>query len=135
MSVLRTAPNPGRGRAQPALDTPSRRERNKREKRERIVRAARSPAARKGFESATTREIAQATDMGAGTRFLSAGTKEDLLVSIARAEIERVAQASLELQLAGLTRGSPQTGAYGRSKARVSSIAGARAKSKLRGVR
>jgi AcrR family transcriptional regulator len=46
------------------------------------LRAARRLFARKGFERATTREIADAADVGAGTLFLYTGTKEDLLVSI-----------------------------------------------------
>ncbi len=46
------------------------------------MRAARRLFARKGFERATTREIAEAADVGAGTLFLYTGKKEDLLVSI-----------------------------------------------------
>lgn len=64
-------------------------ERNKREKQERIVRAARRLFGRKGFERTTTREIAEAADIGAGTLFLYAGTKEDLLVMIFRGEVGR----------------------------------------------
>ena len=45
---------------------------------------------RKGFEATTTREIAAAADIGAGTLFLYAGTKEDLLVLIFREEVGRV---------------------------------------------
>jgi AcrR family transcriptional regulator len=67
----------------------SRTERNKRAKQERIVRAARRLFGRKGFENTTTREIAEAADIGAGTLFLYAGTKEDLLVMIFRDEVGR----------------------------------------------
>jgi AcrR family transcriptional regulator len=67
----------------------SRIERNKRAKQERIVRAARRLFGRKGFENTTTREIAEAADIGAGTLFLYAGTKEDLLVMIFRDEVGR----------------------------------------------
>ena len=73
---------PSRRPAPPASGAPSRRERNKRDKQERILRAARRLFARKGFERATTREIAEAADVGAGTLFLYTGKKEDLLVSI-----------------------------------------------------
>jgi AcrR family transcriptional regulator len=72
--------------AHPAL---SRTERNKRDKQQRIVRAARRLFGRKGFENTTTREIAEAADIGAGTLFLYAGTKEDLLVMIFRGEVGR----------------------------------------------
>jgi len=69
---------------------PGRIERSKRDKLERIKRAARRLFGRKGFEATTTREIAAAADIGAGTLFLYAGTKEDLLVLIFREEIGRV---------------------------------------------
>ena len=71
-------------------ESPSRIERSKRDKLERIKRAARKLFGRKGFEATTTREIATAADIGAGTLFLYAGTKEDLLVLIFREEIGRV---------------------------------------------
>ena len=70
--------------------SPNRIERSKRDKLERIKRAARKLFGRKGFEATTTREIAAAADIGAGTLFLYAGTKEDLLVLIFREEIGRV---------------------------------------------
>ncbi len=86
MSMLRTATD------RRAIGEPSRRERNKRNKQERISRAARRLFGRKGFERTTTREIADAADIGAGTLFLYAGTKEDLLVSIFRDEFDRIVE-------------------------------------------
>ncbi len=71
-------------------EIPGRIERSKRDKLERIKRAARKLFGRKGFEATTTREIAAAADIGAGTLFLYAGTKEDLLVLIFREEVGRV---------------------------------------------
>ena len=71
-------------------DSPGRTERSKREKLERIKRAARKLFGRKGFEATTTREIAAAADIGAGTLFLYAGTKEDLLVLLFREDMSRV---------------------------------------------
>jgi AcrR family transcriptional regulator len=68
---------------------PNRTERKKREKLERIQRSARTLFGRKGFEATTTREIAEAADIGAGTLFLYAGSKEDLLVMIFREEVGR----------------------------------------------
>jgi TetR/AcrR family transcriptional regulator, cholesterol catabolism regulator len=67
----------------------SRTERNKRDKQQRIVRAARRLFGRKGFENTTTREIAEAADIGAGTLFLYADSKEALLVMIFRDEVGR----------------------------------------------
>jgi AcrR family transcriptional regulator len=72
----------------------SRSERNQREKLARIKRAARRLFGRKGFEATTTREIAAAADIGAGTLFLYAGTKEDLLVMIVREEVGREVAAA-----------------------------------------
>jgi AcrR family transcriptional regulator len=70
--------------------SPSRIERSKRDKLERIKRAARKLFGRKGFEATTTREIAAAADIGAGTLFLYAGTKEDLLVLLFREDMSGV---------------------------------------------
>ena len=75
---IRKAPRPA-----PAL---SRVERKKRDKLERIKRAARALFARKGFEATTTREIARLADVGVGTVFLHAISKQDLLVMIFREE-------------------------------------------------
>jgi AcrR family transcriptional regulator len=58
----------------------SRAERNKRDKRERILRAARRLFRTKGFERTTTSEIAELADVGKGTLFFHAKSKEALLV-------------------------------------------------------
>jgi len=58
----------------------SRREQNKAEKRGRIIAAARALFAHKGFEATTTLEIAEAAGVAAGTLFLYAKTKDDLLI-------------------------------------------------------
>ena len=72
-----------------ALDLPKR-ERNKQQKRERLLAAARSLFARKGFAATTTAEIAARAEVGAGTLFLYFASKEDLLVELFRAEMDRV---------------------------------------------
>ena len=72
----------------------SRVERNKRDKLERIKRGARALFARKGFEATTTREIAQAADVGVGTVFVYAGSKQNLLVMIFREEAGRAVDAA-----------------------------------------
>lgn len=66
---------------------PGRRERNKLEKRTRIVAAARDLFERQGFATTTTQQIADAADIGTGTLFLYARTKEDLLVMVFRDEM------------------------------------------------
>lgn len=60
----------------------SRRERNKLEKRTRIVAAARELFELNGFAETTTQQIAEAADIGSGTLFLYAASKEDLLVMV-----------------------------------------------------
>ncbi len=71
-----------------------RRERNKLEKRTRIVAAARRLFAEKGFAETTTLEIAEAADIGTGTLFLYARSKEDLLILVFQDEmIEEAAGA------------------------------------------
>lgn len=57
----------------------SRRERKKRAKRRRIRDAAAELFHEKGFEAATTREIAERADVATGTLFLYAADKRDLL--------------------------------------------------------
>jgi AcrR family transcriptional regulator len=79
-----------------ALPALSRVERKKRDTLERIKRAARALFARKGFEATTTREIATAADVGIGTVFLHAISKQDLLVMIFRDEAGRAVDAALD---------------------------------------
>lgn len=69
-----------------------RRERNKLEKRNRIVAAARRLFAEQGFADTTTQQIAEAADIGTGTLFLYARSKEDLLVMVFHEEMLATAQ-------------------------------------------
>jgi AcrR family transcriptional regulator len=71
-----------------ALELPKR-ERNKQLKRERLLAAARSLFAKRGFAATTTAQIAERAGVGAGTLFLYFASKEDLLVDIFRAEMDR----------------------------------------------
>lgn len=64
-----------------------RRERNKQEKLARIVEAARQLFSTNGFAETTTQEIAEAADIGTGTLFLYAKSKEDLLVLVFKGEM------------------------------------------------
>lgn len=67
-----------------------RRERQRQKTLARITRAARTLFARKGFEATTTQEIAEKADIGTGTLFNYAKTKEDLLILVFHDEMEEV---------------------------------------------
>jgi AcrR family transcriptional regulator len=69
-------------RIEDSAAAPGRRERNKLQKRARIVAAARELFRRQGFADTTTQQIADAADIGTGTLFLYARSKEDLLVMV-----------------------------------------------------
>ena len=74
----------------------SRRQQNKAEKRGRIIAAARALFAHKGFEATTTQAIAEAADVGAGTLFLYARTKDDLLILVFRQEMIELVERAYE---------------------------------------
>jgi AcrR family transcriptional regulator len=95
MPTSPSAARPDKFRRPPLLAL-SRVERKKRDKLDRIKRAARALFARKGFEATTTREIATAADVGIGTVFLHAISKQDLLVMIFREEAGRAVDAALD---------------------------------------
>ncbi|WP_137845892.1 TetR/AcrR family transcriptional regulator [Microbacterium sp. 2FI] len=59
-----------------------RRERNKQEKLDRIMDAARELFAQHGVDEVTTQQIAEKADIGAGTLFLYAKTKGELLLLV-----------------------------------------------------
>ena len=71
-----------------------RRERNKREKLDRILASARDLFAAKGFSDTTTQEIAERADIGTGTLFLYAKTKEDLLIMVFKDEMIETSQTA-----------------------------------------
>lgn len=62
-------------------------ERSKRDKRERLIRAARELFQTKGFEATTTSEIAELADVGKGTLFFHAKSKEALLVMMFQEDV------------------------------------------------
>ena len=74
----------------------SRRERNKQEKRARIVGAARQLFRERGFAETTTQQIAETADIGTGTLFLYARSKEDVLVMVFKDEMLETARAAFE---------------------------------------
>src|SRR5712691_2358713 len=65
------------------------RERNKREKLARIRQAARVLFTQKGFDATTTREIARRARVGAGTLFLYAKDKRELLLRMFQEDCQR----------------------------------------------
>lgn len=69
---------------------PGLRERNKLDKLERIKVAAAELFAEKGFDAATTREIAKAAEVGLGTLFLYAEDKRDIVFLIFNDELDRI---------------------------------------------
>ena len=75
--------------AKPQAAAPEgRREKNKREKQERIVAAARTLFRINGYDQTTTQQIADAADIGAGTLFLYAKSKGDLLLLVFKDELK-----------------------------------------------
>lgn len=70
------------------------RERSKREKRRRLVEAARRVFIEKGFDAATTREIAVEAEVSVGTVFVYARDKRDLLLMIVNDELDAVTEQS-----------------------------------------
>ena len=74
------------------------REKNKADKLRRIKEAARELFIAKGFDDATTREIALNAGVGIGTVFIYADNKRDLLFLVANDELEEMtarAEASI----------------------------------------
>ena len=64
-------------------------ERNKRDKRARLIAAARELFRTKGFEQTTTSEIADRADVGKGTLFFHARSKDELLVMVFQEDMGR----------------------------------------------
>jgi AcrR family transcriptional regulator len=75
------SPRDGNKSAHPPPDKPrlNRRERSKADKLSRIRKAAAALFKKHGFEATTTQAVAVAADIGSGTLFFYAKTKEDLL--------------------------------------------------------
>jgi AcrR family transcriptional regulator len=71
-----------------------RRERGKVERRRRIEEAARFVFREKGFEAATTREIAERADVGVGTLFAYVRDKQDLLMMVFNERLDKMTDES-----------------------------------------
>lgn len=80
-----------------------RRERNKQEKLERITRAASDLFSRYGVDEVTTQQIAEAADVGAGTLFLYARTKGELLLLAQNAAYARSLDEGIRASSAATT--------------------------------
>jgi AcrR family transcriptional regulator len=72
------------------------RERTKREKRRRIIAAARAVFLERGFEGATTREIADRAQIGRGTLFLYASDKRDLHLMVVNDDLDEITSAAFD---------------------------------------
>jgi AcrR family transcriptional regulator len=98
---VRTEPSTPSGDT--SLGPVGRRERGKREKLLRIKQAARDVFRRKGFEAATTREIAARADVAYGTLFVYARDKRDLLMMIVNDDLDALTEPALKGALAETT--------------------------------
>jgi AcrR family transcriptional regulator len=72
-------------------------ERNKRDKPARIIAAARELFRTKGFEQTTTSETAELADVGKGTLFFYARSRDELLVMMFQEDMGRALDNRHEL--------------------------------------
>lgn len=73
-----------------------RRERSKQDKRMRIINAARDVFNEKGYDAATTREIADRADVAAATLFVYAQDKRDMLFMLINDALDSIMEKSRE---------------------------------------
>jgi AcrR family transcriptional regulator len=76
------------------VTAPGLRERQKSERRRRIEAAARAVFHEKGFETATTREIAERAEVSIGTLFAYAADKRALLTMVYRDELHELTEST-----------------------------------------
>ena len=79
------------------VEVVGRAERNKRDKRARLIAAARELFRTKGFEQTTTSEIAERADVGKGTLFFHARSKDELLVMVFQEDMGRTINRAFRL--------------------------------------
>lgn len=82
-----------------------RREQGKAERRARIVAAATRLFAQEGYDQVTTRQVAQAADVGMGTLFRHAGSKAALLVLVMNDRLDEGARQASALVASGAPMG------------------------------
>ena len=80
--------------ANTAQNGEGRRERNKREKRGRIVATARDLFRKQGYADTTVQQISKGAEIAAGTLFLYAKSKEDLLVLVFTDEMRELIESA-----------------------------------------
>ena len=85
------------------MNAPGLRERQKSERRRRIEAAARAVFREKGYDAATTREIAERAEVSIGTLFAYAADKRDLLTMVYRDELRELTETTF----AGVPAGVP----------------------------
>ncbi|MGF6832853.1 TetR/AcrR family transcriptional regulator [Paenarthrobacter sp. TE4293] len=81
---------------QPAPQTLGRRERNKQEKLDRITAAARELFTQHGVDEVTTQQVAEKADVGAGTLFLYAKNKAELLLLVHNAKYAQALESGID---------------------------------------
>ena len=83
-----------RKRPEPTQNGEGRREQNKREKRDRIVEASRELFQKHGYANTTVQQISKGANVAAGTLFLYAKSKEELLILVFRDEMMEVIESA-----------------------------------------
>jgi AcrR family transcriptional regulator len=83
--------------ADPGTENGSRRDRRIAARRAQILEAAENVFSQKGYERATTREIAETADVSEGTLYNYFGSKSDLLDAVAQSFADDIAREIMEL--------------------------------------
>jgi AcrR family transcriptional regulator len=78
----------------PSQNGEGRREQNKREKRDRIVAVSRELFQRQGYANTTVQQISKGAEVAAGTLFLYAKSKEELLILVFRDEMMELIESA-----------------------------------------
>ena len=86
----------------PELENGSRRDRRIAARRAQILNAAESVFSEKGYERATTRDIADAADVSEGTLYNYFGSKSDLLNAVAQSFADGITQEISEIEAGNL---------------------------------
>ena len=79
-----------------SLFEPGLRERGKRQRRGRLREAARKVFLKRGYEGATTREIAARAEVAIGTLFVYATEKRDLLFLVLNDDLDAMVDGTIE---------------------------------------
>lgn len=92
--AVQTKTRARRKRPAPSQNGEGRREQNKREKRDRIVAVSRELFQKQGYANTTVQQISKGADVAAGTLFLYAKTKEELLILVFSKEMMELIESA-----------------------------------------